>query len=48
MNPYTGEVLALANYPTYDPNERLKPGRSPSAAKIMQSLPRSSPVPSSR
>jgi cell division protein FtsI (penicillin-binding protein 3) len=21
MNPYTGEVLALANYPTYDPNE---------------------------
>ncbi len=24
MNPYTGEVLALANYPTYDPN--LPPG----------------------
>lgn len=21
MNPYTGEVLALANYPTYDPND---------------------------
>ncbi len=20
MNPYTGEILALANYPTYDPN----------------------------
>ena len=24
MNPYTGEILALANYPTYDPN--LPPG----------------------
>ena len=21
MNPYTGEILALANYPTYDPNQ---------------------------
>ncbi len=21
MNPYTGEVLAMANYPTYDPND---------------------------
>jgi len=21
MNPYTGEILALANYPTFDPNE---------------------------
>ena len=28
MNPYTGEVLALANYPTYDPNERMKPGQN--------------------
>ena len=21
MNPYTGEILAMANYPTFDPNE---------------------------
>ncbi|HXR78209.1 MAG TPA: penicillin-binding transpeptidase domain-containing protein [Bryobacteraceae bacterium] len=26
MNPYTGDVLALANYPTYDLNEKMKPG----------------------
>lgn len=29
MNPYTGEVFALANYPTYDPNQRLKAGQKP-------------------
>ncbi len=29
MNPKTGEVLALENYPTYDPNEHLFPGEKP-------------------
>ncbi|MGA7411014.1 MAG: penicillin-binding protein [Bryobacteraceae bacterium] len=27
MDPYTGEVKALANYPTYDLDERLLPGQ---------------------
>ncbi|MDP9054429.1 MAG: transpeptidase family protein [Acidobacteriota bacterium] len=31
MNPYTGEILALANYPTYDPNQPPKPGENPLA-----------------
>ena len=26
INPNTGEILALENYPTYDPNEHLLPG----------------------
>src|SRR5579863_5305995 len=26
MNPYTGEILALANYPTYNPNQPPKEG----------------------
>ncbi len=26
MDPKTGEILALENYPTYDPNEHLLPG----------------------
>lgn len=26
MDPYSGEIRALANYPTYDPNERLHAG----------------------
>lgn len=29
MNPYNGEILALANYPTFDPNEPPKPGEDP-------------------
>lgn len=29
VDPYTGEVLALANYPTYDLNQRLKLGQKP-------------------
>lgn len=29
IDPKTGEILALANYPTYDPNQRLKPGAKP-------------------
>jgi len=29
MDPETGEVLALENYPTYDPNERLHAGEKP-------------------
>jgi cell division protein FtsI (penicillin-binding protein 3) len=29
MNPYTGEILALANYPTYDPNLPPKKGDDP-------------------
>ena len=31
MNPYTGEILALANYPTYDPNQTPQPGEDPIA-----------------
>jgi len=31
MNPYTGDVLALASYPTYDPNVPPQPGDDPSA-----------------
>jgi cell division protein FtsI (penicillin-binding protein 3) len=31
MNPYNGEILALANYPTYDPNIGPKEGDNPMA-----------------
>ena len=29
MNPYNGEILALANYPTFNPNEPPKHGEDP-------------------
>jgi cell division protein FtsI (penicillin-binding protein 3) len=29
MDPRTGEILALENYPTYDPNAHLTPGEKP-------------------
>jgi cell division protein FtsI (penicillin-binding protein 3) len=28
MNPYTGDIIALASYPTYDPNQPPLPGKS--------------------
>ena len=31
LNPYTGEILALANYPTYDPNSAPEPGEAENA-----------------
>ena len=31
MNPYTGEILAMANWPTFDPNEPPAPGEAPGA-----------------
>jgi cell division protein FtsI (penicillin-binding protein 3) len=31
MNPHTGEVLAMASYPTFDPNQPPSPGELPSA-----------------
>ena len=31
MNPYNGEILAMANYPTFDPNEPPGPGEATNA-----------------
>src|SRR5690349_10463690 len=31
MNPYSGDILALASYPTYDPNLGPQPGEGPAA-----------------
>jgi cell division protein FtsI (penicillin-binding protein 3) len=31
MNPYNGEILAMANYPTFDPNEPPVPGEAAEA-----------------
>jgi cell division protein FtsI (penicillin-binding protein 3) len=31
MNPYNGEILAMANYPTFDPNEAPAPGEAAGA-----------------
>ena len=31
MNPYTGEILAMANWPTFDPNEPPTPAETPGA-----------------
>lgn len=39
MNPYTGDILALASYPTYDPNLPPQPGHISDRANHAVSIP---------
>ena len=39
MSPYTGEILAMASYPTFNPNDPAPPGRDPSRFNLAVSAP---------
>jgi cell division protein FtsI (penicillin-binding protein 3) len=39
MNPQTGEILALANYPTFDPNDPAPKGTDPARFDLAVSVP---------